>query len=78
MGAYPILPAALADHVTMTIVYDCRHQPLDQAPLPRPKEKRGPNNTFHVDPQWKLQSPWSDRLGRLGRLGRLASLFRER
>ncbi len=67
-SAFPSIPAALADHVTMKIVHDRRHLPLDKAPLPRPNEELGPNNTFNLNQQREFQGEWSERLGRLARL----------
>jgi hypothetical protein len=67
-SAYPTIPAVLADHVTAKIVHDRRFLPLDQAPLPRPNEALGPENTFHLKQQQAFQQTWTDKLRQVAAL----------
>lgn len=67
-GAYPTIPPLLADYITAKIVYDRRFLPLEEAPLPRPKEALGPENTFHLKQQKAFQENWTSRLRQISAL----------
>jgi hypothetical protein len=67
-AAYPTIPPLLADYITAKIVYDRRFLPLDEAPLPRPKEALGPENTFHLEQQKAFQKNWTKRLRQISAL----------
>jgi hypothetical protein len=62
---YGNIPPALADYITARIVYDRRHLPLTEAPLPRPELPGNRYSDFTLSLQRKFQDEWNRKLQEL-------------
>ncbi|BDD04508.1 eCIS core domain-containing protein [Aureibacter tunicatorum] len=61
------IPPVLADYVTNLIIWERRHLPLNEAPLPRPNSKE-PDSTFNLKQQQGFQEKWVQKLSELNNI----------
>jgi hypothetical protein len=65
---YQHVPPIIADYVAARIVYDRRHLPVQDAPLPQPIGADPTEGKFTLEPLRKFQEGWSKKLADLDRL----------